>query len=108
MRPESATVRLTIMRIVVVLPAPFGPISPKTRPGRTVRLRSLTALNSPKLFDTCSRIRVGLLLSIKLSLLIAGWCLVFGFLLDLRWLYARGTLLVLSRWGGVITLYGGR
>ncbi len=64
-RPESGTVMLTIMRIVVVLPAPFGPIRPKTRPGRTCRLRSLTAANSPKLFETCSSTRVGLASSIS-------------------------------------------
>ena len=37
MVPESGAVMLTIMRIVVVLPAPFGPSSPNTRPARTVK-----------------------------------------------------------------------
>src|SRR5215472_3435863 len=60
MWPESGTVMFTIMRIVVVLPAPFGPIKPNTRPGLTDRLRLLTALKSPKLLLTSSRISVGL------------------------------------------------
>src|SRR5438552_2911655 len=33
-------------RKVVVLPAPFGPTSPMTSPGRTVKDRSLTAASS--------------------------------------------------------------
>src|SRR5438046_1286205 len=36
-RPESGSVIFTIMRIVVVLPAPFGPMRPKTRPIRMCR-----------------------------------------------------------------------
>ena len=34
--------------MVVVLPAPFGPRKPVTRPGRTVKLRSSTAVTAPK------------------------------------------------------------
>src|SRR5690348_4358345 len=37
-----------MIRIVVVLPAPFGPRKPVTRPGRTVKLRSSSAVNGPK------------------------------------------------------------
>src|SRR5436853_1848842 len=63
-RPESGAVMFTIMRIVVVLPAPFGPIRPKTRPGRTCKLRSLTAVNPPKRLVTRSRTSVGFVSSI--------------------------------------------
>jgi hypothetical protein len=35
------------MRIVVDLPAPFGPRNPVTCPGRTVKLMSLTAVFAP-------------------------------------------------------------
>src|SRR6185436_19253662 len=58
MLPESGAVMLTIIRIVVVFPAPFGPSSPNTRPARTVRLSSLTAVNSPKLLLTLSSFTV--------------------------------------------------
>ena len=34
-------------RIVVVFPAPFGPRNPVTMPGRTVNVRSSTAVLSP-------------------------------------------------------------
>ena len=37
------------MRRLVVLPAPFGPRNPVTRPGSTVKDRSLTAVVAPKL-----------------------------------------------------------
>ena len=37
-----------MIRIVVVLPAPFGPRKPVTRPGRTVKDRSSTAVTGPK------------------------------------------------------------
>ena len=35
------------MRIVVDLPAPFGPRNPVTCPGRTVKLMSSTAVFAP-------------------------------------------------------------
>jgi hypothetical protein len=38
------------MRIVVLLPAPFGPRKPKTSPLFTVKLSSLTAFTSLNLF----------------------------------------------------------
>src|SRR6266496_3772053 len=41
-----------IIRIVVVLPAPFGPKSPKITPLGTRKERSSTALNLPKAFET--------------------------------------------------------
>src|ERR1044072_9032500 len=56
--PVSGAAMLTIIRIVVVFPAPFGPSNPKTRPARTDRLSSLTAVNSPKLFVTWSSFTV--------------------------------------------------
>src|ERR1019366_8232972 len=43
---------LTIMRMVVVLPLPLGPIKPKTLPSGTVRERSSTAVTSPKVLVT--------------------------------------------------------
>src|SRR5258707_4677215 len=58
MLPESGAVMLTIMRMVVVFPAPLGPSSPNIRPARTARLSSLTALNSPKLLLTRSNFTV--------------------------------------------------
>src|SRR6266516_576138 len=57
---------LTIMRIVVVLPAPFGPIRPKILPALTVRLRSFTAVNSAKLLVTRSSANVGVLFFIAM------------------------------------------
>ena len=38
------------MRIVVDLPAPFGPRNPVTRPGRTVRSMPSTAVFAPYFF----------------------------------------------------------
>src|ERR1035438_2693421 len=43
---------LTIMRMVVVLPLPLGPMKPKTLPSGTVRERSSTAVTSPKVLVT--------------------------------------------------------
>src|SRR6266542_3628505 len=42
--PAMGVTRLSSMRSVVVLPAPFGPRKPVTRPGSTVNDRSSTAL----------------------------------------------------------------
>src|SRR5690242_6191167 len=42
--PESGVTRFRTMRSVVVLPAPFGPRKPVTRPGSTVNDRLSTAL----------------------------------------------------------------
>ena len=36
-----------IMRMVVVLPAPFGPRKPKSSPAGTTRSRERTAVNDP-------------------------------------------------------------
>jgi hypothetical protein len=41
------TVSPTIIRIVVDLPAPFGPTKPVTRPAATVKVRSSTAVRLP-------------------------------------------------------------
>ena len=46
-RPDVGASRPMIMRMVVDFPAPFGPRKPVTIPGRTVKLRSLTAVLSP-------------------------------------------------------------
>src|SRR5512145_110299 len=43
------------MRMVVDLPAPFGPRKPKISPRRTVRLTRLTAIKSPKRFSRSCR-----------------------------------------------------
>jgi hypothetical protein len=42
------------MRTVVVLPAPLGPSSPKTSPGRTSNESPETARRSPKRFSSWS------------------------------------------------------
>ena len=39
-----------MQRMVVLLPAPFGPRKPVTRPGLTSKLRSSTATTLPKRF----------------------------------------------------------
>ncbi len=41
----------------VDLPAPFGPITEKTSPSRTVRLTSVSAASAPKLRETASTSR---------------------------------------------------
>ena len=46
-RPEVGAARPRMIRMVVVLPAPFGPRKPVTWPGRTVKLRSSTAVTGP-------------------------------------------------------------
>src|ERR1039457_2122467 len=43
----------TIMRIVVVLPEPFGTINPEIEPWGTVSERSSTAITLPKVLVTC-------------------------------------------------------
>src|SRR5690242_20037548 len=45
--PEVGASRPTIMRIVVDFPAPLGPRKPVTSPGRTVKVRSETAVTDP-------------------------------------------------------------
>ena len=47
MRPESGTRRPSIISMVVLLPAPFGPSSPKTCPGGTVNEIPSTARRVP-------------------------------------------------------------
>ena len=41
------------MRIVVVLPAPFGPITPRHSPGWISNDRSSTTVLSPNFFVSC-------------------------------------------------------
>ena len=45
--PKVAGMMPVAQRRVVVLPAPLGPTRPMTSPGRTVKERSCTAVNSP-------------------------------------------------------------
>jgi len=45
--PEVGRVRPSSMRSVVVLPAPFGPRKPRTRPAFALKLRPSTARFSP-------------------------------------------------------------
>src|SRR5260370_38186930 len=54
--PESGKRIDMIIRIVVVLPAPFGPMNPYSAPRGIARSRSATAFVAPKLLHTfCSR-----------------------------------------------------
>ncbi len=46
-RPDVGASRPRMTRIVVVLPAPFGPRKPVTWPGRTVKLSPSTAVTAP-------------------------------------------------------------
>src|SRR6202035_2519449 len=48
--PEVGGVSVVIIRISVVLPAPFGPSKPKISPVGTVKLTSFTATKSPNCF----------------------------------------------------------
>src|SRR5262252_598379 len=52
MSPASGAVMFMIMRIVVVLPAPFGPSKPNIAPLGTDRERLSTARNFPNDFET--------------------------------------------------------
>ena len=45
--PESGAMMSMIIRMVVVLPAPFGPRRPKIEPGGTAIETPATALKSP-------------------------------------------------------------
>jgi hypothetical protein len=47
MVPPSGAVRPRHMRMVVVLPAPFGPITPRHSPGAISKDRSSTTVVSP-------------------------------------------------------------
>ena len=49
---RSASTRPSSIRRVVVLPAPFGPRKPVTAPSRALKLRSSTAVTSPKRLDS--------------------------------------------------------
>ena len=46
-RPEVAAMRPAIIRMVVVLPAPFGPRNPTISPRATVNERSWTTVAEP-------------------------------------------------------------
>jgi hypothetical protein len=45
--PDDISVRPSIIRIVVVLPAPFGPSSPNTSPRAMSKLMASTTLTQP-------------------------------------------------------------
>ncbi|CCI52066.1 hypothetical protein BN13_140058 [Nostocoides jenkinsii Ben 74] len=49
--PSDGRIKPSSIRKVVVLPAPFGPRKPVTRPGSTVKVRSRTAVKSPNRLD---------------------------------------------------------
>src|SRR4051812_16631311 len=71
-RPAVGATSPSSIRSVVVLPAPFGPRNPVTRPGSTVKDRSLTAARSPyRLVSPETTIRPG-------SPVVAGICQVVG------------------------------
>src|SRR6185295_9515472 len=57
--PPSAPVRPRQTRIVVVLPAPFGPITPRHSPGAIANERSSTTTASPNFFVRCETRRSG-------------------------------------------------
>ena len=52
--PDVGRTRPSSMRSVVVLPAPFGPRNPVTRPGATSKDRSSTARTGPNDLERCS------------------------------------------------------
>ena len=54
MRPEVGGMKPVIMRMVVDLPAPFGPRKPSTSPRSTVNEIASTARFGPKLFTRFS------------------------------------------------------
>ena len=57
--PLVGRIRSSRRRIVVVLPAPFGPRKPTTSPGSTVNDRSSTACTAPKCFVNVSQATAG-------------------------------------------------
>ncbi len=57
--PRSGLNRSRIMRIVVVLPAPFGPSSPKISPPRSSNDTSSTARVLPNCLETCWTSTIG-------------------------------------------------
>src|SRR6476620_8865498 len=76
LRPEMVTlpavglVRPTMTRMVVDLPAPFGPRNPVTRPGRAVKVTSSTA----RVFPYLLVIRASLNIDSPASLVCAAAC----------------------------------
>jgi hypothetical protein len=57
--PEVGASKPMIMRIVVDLPDPLGPRNPVTAPGRTSKVRSLTAVAVPyRLVNECAVIMI--------------------------------------------------
>ncbi|MDT4848826.1 hypothetical protein FQZ97_829280 [compost metagenome] len=56
--PVSGRVLPVMMSIIVVLPAPLGPMMQRSSPGAMSRLRPLMALKPSKLTCTSSRYRM--------------------------------------------------
>jgi len=56
--PESGRVLPVMMSIIVVLPAPLGPMMQRSSPGAMSRFRPLMALKPSKLTRTSSRYRM--------------------------------------------------
>ena len=54
-RPASGRVLPVTTSIIVVLPAPFGPMTQSSSPGSTCSVRSSRALKPSKLTVTCCR-----------------------------------------------------
>src|SRR5918992_5354998 len=57
--PRSGRMMSRIIRIVVVLPAPFGPKNPSSSPGWTSNDRSCTTSSEPNRFHTRSTTTAG-------------------------------------------------
>jgi hypothetical protein len=61
MLPPSGAVSPRHIRTVVVLPAPFGPITPRHSPGAISKDRSSTTVLAPKRLDKCCAENSGVL-----------------------------------------------
>src|ERR1019366_4701590 len=57
--PPVGAIRPVTRLKTVVLPAPFGPINPKTQPLGTAKLTSSSTDRPPKRFETLSRASIG-------------------------------------------------
>ena len=69
--PEVGGLRVVIIRIVVVLPEPFGPSNPRTVPVGTVNEMSSTAVKSPNRLTRCSASIAGA--DVDRVLTLKGW-----------------------------------
>src|SRR5262245_31963453 len=73
--PSEISSRPAIMRRLVVLPHPEGPTRTMNSPSWMSRLRSFTAENSPKRFQTCSNVTVAMRALLPGVVAIAGPCI---------------------------------